>query len=202
MHGVRDPLLQKLGCMWFYEFCPYITLLCIIILLRSWARIYCHQWYTYDQTIYFYVGSSLYSFNDGAEYTYYSVSNIGLIANTFIFRCLRYMHCAQLYRQASQDLIHIPLPPQSHYTKQYCNTGCLYIIAFDVSYSHLAEFNEKKMSSTSRSFHALKRWRKIDTKFFHSKKPNYNLSVLVNGLFYIKRFDTVPELSMFSFYNV
>ena len=44
-----------------------------------------------------------------------------------------------------------------------------------------------------------------DTKFFHSNGPNYdpsNTSVLVDGPFCTDRFDTVPALSTYSFYNV
>ena len=62
---------------------------------------------------------------------------------------------------------------------------------------------------TIRLFHYIetldKKATPLDTKFFHSNGPNYdpsNTSVLVDGNFCTDRFDTVPALSMSSFYNV
>ena len=62
---------------------------------------------------------------------------------------------------------------------------------------------------TSRLFHCIetldKKATPLDTKFFHSNGPNYdpsNTSVLVDGPFCTDRFDTVPALSMYRFYNV
>ena len=61
----------------------------------------------------------------------------------------------------------------------------------------------------ARLFHCIetldKKATPLDTKFFHSNGPNYypsNTSVLVDGPFCTDRFDTVPVLSMYSFYNV
>ena len=60
-----------------------------------------------------------------------------------------------------------------------------------------------------RLFHSIetldKKATPLDTKFFHSNGPNYdpsNTSVLVDGPFCTDRFDTVPALSMYSFYDV
>ena len=64
-------------------------------------------------------------------------------------------------------------------------------------------------SHVARLFHSIetldKKATPLDTKFFHSNGPNYdpsNKSVLVDGPFCTDRFDTVPALSIFSFYDV
>ena len=61
----------------------------------------------------------------------------------------------------------------------------------------------------ARLFHCIetldKKATPLDTKIFHSNGPNYdpsNTSVLVDGPFCTDRFDTVPALSTYSFYNV
>ena len=64
-------------------------------------------------------------------------------------------------------------------------------------------------SHVARLFHCIetldKKATPFDTKIFHSNGPNYdpsNTSVLVDEPFCTDRFDTVPALSMYSFYNV